>query len=71
MRPTIKYQAIYRHKEKYSISVMCRFFEVSRSGYYGYVGRKDDPAFDQALADKIAQCQEGVGKIYSYRRIHI
>ena len=30
---------IYRHKDKYSIREMCRFFEVSRSGYYGYVSR--------------------------------
>ena len=25
---------IYRHKDKYSVSEMCRFFQVSRSGYY-------------------------------------
>ena len=25
---------VYRHKEKYSISETCRFFEVSRGGYY-------------------------------------
>ena len=38
---------IYRHKDKYSISEMCRFFKVSRSGCYDYVKRMDiysDPA---------------------------
>ncbi len=50
---------------------MCRFFEVSRSGYYDYIKRMDRPAFDQVLAEKIGQCQSGVGKTYGYRRIHI
>ena len=44
---------IYRHKKKYSISEMCRFFEVSRSGYYDYVKRMDTPAWDLPLAEKI------------------
>jgi hypothetical protein len=50
---------------------MCRFFEVSRSGYYDYVKRLGRPAFDQALAEKIGQCQSRVGKTYGYRRVHI
>ena len=35
------------------LSVMCRFFGVSRSGYYGYVGRVDKPEKDAALAEEI------------------
>ena len=62
---------IYRHKEKYSISEMCRFFGVSRSGYYGYVSRMDVPAKDLPLAEKIKECQERCGKTYGYRRVHI
>ncbi len=62
---------IYRHKEQYSISEMCRFFEVSRSGYYGYVSRMDTPSRDLPLAEKIRECQEKCGKTYGYRRIHI
>lgn len=50
---------------------MCQFFEVSRSGYYDYVKRMDTPAFDQALADRIAECQNRVCKTYGYRRVHI
>ena len=62
---------IYRHKDKYSISKMCRFFEVSRSGYYDYVKRIDIPAKDLPLAEKIKECQDECGKTYGYRRVHI
>ena len=62
---------IYRHKDRYSISEMCRFFEVSRSGYYGYVKRMDNPAWDPPLAEKIRECQEHSHSTYGYRRVHI
>lgn len=62
---------IYRHKEKYGVSEMCRFFSVSRSGYYDYVKRKDKPAKDLPLAEKIKDCQDKCGKTYGYRRVHI
>ena len=71
MRANLKYLVIYRHKEQYSISEMCRFFNVSRSGYYGYVSRMDIPAKDIPLAEKIMECQEKCGKTYGYRRVHI
>ena len=71
MRASVKYRVIYRHKDKYSISEMCRFFSVSRSGYYGYVSRMDMPAKDLPLAEKIKECQERCGKTYGYRRVHI
>ena len=50
---------------------MCRFFKVSRSGYYGYVSRMDIPAWDLSLAEKIRECQDSCGKTYGYRRVHI
>ena len=62
---------IYRYKEKYSISEMCRIFNVSRSGYYGYVSRRDIPARDLELAKKIRECQEKTKQTYGYRRVHI
>ena len=62
---------IYHHKDKYSISEMCRFFEVSRSGYYDYVKRMDKPAWDLPLAEKIRECQEHSHGTYGYRRVHI
>ena len=70
MRTSVKYMVIYRHKDKYSISEMCRFFKVSRSGYYDYVKRMDIPAWDLPLAEKIRECQEQCGKTYGYRRVH-
>ena len=71
MRTSVKFMVIYRHKEKYSISEMCRFFDVSRSGYYDYVKRMDIPAKDLPLAEKIRECQIKNGKTYGYRRVHI
>ena len=68
---SVKYMVIYRHKDKYSICGMCRFFKVSRSGYYAYVKRMDLPARDLPLAEKIRECQEECGKTYGYRRVHI
>lgn len=71
MRTSVKYMVIYRHKDKYSISEMCKFFTVSRSGYYDYVKRIDIPARDLPLAEKIRECQDECGKTYGYRRVHI
>ena len=71
MRASVKYLVIYRHKEKYGISEMCRFFEVSRSGYYDYLKRMDKPAKDLSLAEQIRICQDQFGRTYGYRRVHI
>ena len=71
MRTSLKFMVIYRHKDKHSISEMCRFFDVSRSGYYDYVKRMDIPAKDLPLAEKIKECQIKNGKTYGYRRVHI
>ena len=71
MKTSVKFMVIYRHKDKYSISEMCRFFKVSRSGYYDYVSRMDIPAKDLPLAEKIKECQDKCGKTYGYRRVHI
>ena len=71
MRTNVKYMVIYRRKGNYSISEMCRFFEVSRSGYYDYVKRMDIPAWDLPLAEKIRECQEHSRCTYGYRRVHI
>ena len=71
MKPSVKYRVIYRHKEKYSISEMCRFFGVSRSGYYDFVARMDIPDKDLPIAEKIKECQNKCGKTYGYRRVHL
>ena len=71
MRISVKYCVIYRHREKYTISEMCRFFSVSRSGYYDFVKRMDIPAKDLPLAEKIRECQEECGKTYGYYRVYL
>ena len=48
---------------------MCRFFGVSRSGYYDYVGRLDQPVHDAELAAIIREQQEKCDKTYGYRRM--
>lgn len=71
MKPSIKYQIMYKHRDKYSISEMCRFFHVSRSGYYKHLKRIDIPAKDLELANKIEECQTENHRTYGYRRVHI
>ena len=67
----MKYLAIYRHREKYAVSTMCAFFKVSRSGYYDYVKRMDNPSRDETWAKSIAECQESCRRTYGYRRVQI
>jgi len=57
------------NRTHYPVSVMCRFFEVSRSGYYDYVRRLSQPAHDAALAEIIAEQQKKCDKTYGYRRM--
>ncbi len=71
MRTNVKYLVIYRHKDKYTISEMCKFFEVSRSGYYDYVKRMKRPDRDLPLAEQIKECQQEVKRTYGYRRVQI
>ena len=71
MKASVKYKVIYRHKDIYPISEMCRFFEVSRSGYYDFVNRLDIPAKDLLLAQMIQVCQKQSRNTYGYRRVHI
>ena len=69
MRAKVKYAVIYRHREEYSVSVMCKFFKVSRSGYYDFVKRLGTPEHDTELAQKIKECQIKADNTYGYRRV--
>ena len=71
MRPLVKYEVIHMNRARYSISVMCRFFGVSRSGYYDYLQRSKHPAFDAAIAEQIRECQRQVHRTYGYRRVYL
>ncbi len=69
MRAFVKYRVIQRHSNRYPVSVMCGFFNVSRSGYYDFLKRKERPDKDAPLAEIIAQQQEKCFRTYGYRRM--
>lgn len=71
MRPKYKYEVIYRHRAIYPITVMCRFFGVSPSGYYDYTKRKGQLEKDAPLASMLRQQQERCRQTYGYRRMHL
>ena len=69
MRPRAKYAVIYQHRNEYPVSIMCRFFQVARSGYYDFVHRMGRPEKDAALAEIIAEQRERSLCTYGYRRM--
>lgn len=71
MKASVKYAAIYANKDKHSISYMCKYFEVSRSGYYSWLKRKDSTDKDEVIAELIMQCQNQTKSTYGYRRVKI
>jgi transposase InsO family protein len=48
---------------------MCKFFGVSRSGYYDFIKRIGRVEPDEALAKQIRQCQVSSDNTYGYRRV--
>ena len=71
VKPRLKYQIIFVLRKRYGIKEMCDFFEVSRSGYYSYLYRKDRLDKDMPIAELIRECQSQRGKIHGYRYIHL
>ena len=71
MRARAKYAVIYRHRAEYPVSIMCRFFGVSRSGYYDFIHRLEVPEKDADLAEKIRQQQRQSYGTYGYRRMQL
>ena len=69
MRPKAKYAIIYRHRNEYPVTIMCKFFCVSRSGYYDFVKRAGASENDAELVQKIAECQNKSDNTYGYRRV--
>jgi transposase InsO family protein len=47
------------------------FFEVSRSGYYAWLKRKDVPDRDEVLGQLIRDCQKKTRQTYGYRRVKL
>lgn len=71
MKASVKFLVIYRHKDKYPISAMCRCLEVSRAGYYCFVKRMNNSERDAELAQMISECQAETKRTYGYRRVQI
>ena len=69
VRAKVKYTVIYHHRNEYPVSVMCKFFDVSRSGYYDFVKRLSQSEHDAELAERIMECQDRTDKTYGYRRV--
>lgn len=69
MKASTKYAAIYSNKEKYSITLMCNFFKVSRSGYYDWIKKLGIEDKDDILGNLIKECQIKTNQTYGYRRI--
>lgn len=71
MRKSQVFAVIDRFTEKYPVSVMCQFYNVSRQGFYDYRKRqhKDNP--DQPLIDLIIECQKANKNRLGYRRVKI
>ena len=68
-RPRAKYAVICRHRNEYPVIAMCRFFQVSRGGYYDFVHRLGRAEKDAALAEIVAEQQERSLLTYGCRRM--
>ncbi len=67
MKPQIKYRTIRSNKYGYSIAYLCKFFGVSRSGYYKWLKRQDMPDKDLILREYIGECQDIVESDYGLK----
>ena len=71
VRPRIKYHIVYLHRNEYPVSVMCKAFGVSRSGYYDFVRRLGRPDADAGLGQLIREQQKHCRQTYGYRQMWI
>jgi len=63
------FKVIERYSEKYPVSRMCEFYNVSRQGYYDYMKRQQAGNPDQELIDMIAECQRANKNRLGCRRV--
>ena len=69
VRTKVKYHVIYHYSAEYPVSVMCKFFGVSRSGYYSFVQRMRQSEQNKEPAEIIRIYQQYCNHTYSYRRM--
>jgi len=67
----VKYAFIQAHQAVFSVSRMCRVFEVSRSGFYEWLSCPESPRrrADRQSGAQIAQAFEASRQTYGTRRI--
>ena len=65
MRPKVKYGVIHRHRSEYPISVMCKFFEVSRSGYYDIPSNSKSGTGHDPLGHEEREKESRCGELHS------
>jgi transposase InsO family protein len=67
----VKYAFIQEHQTVFSVSRMCRVFEVSRSGFYEWLSRPESARkqADRQLSDEIKQAFESSRQTYGTRRV--
>ena len=65
----MKYRVIERFKDKYSITEMCKLFEVPRSSYYAWLKKQQSKDRDQEIADKIREIWNSSGQTYGCYRM--
>jgi len=63
------FAVIERLSEKYPVSKMCDFYNVSRQGYYDYRNRLKKGNPDQELINLIKECQKANKNRLGYRRV--
>ena len=60
---------IYQLRTEYSVQAMCKFFRVSRAGYYGWVRRMERVDADGERMQLVQQAYQCSRRTYGYRRI--
>ncbi|NME99239.1 IS3 family transposase [Aneurinibacillus aneurinilyticus] len=66
---SVKHQIIEAFQGKYPVKELCSFLRISRSGYYKYLQRQQQPNQDEKLQRKIRKIYEHRKGAYGYRRI--
>jgi transposase InsO family protein len=71
----VRFQWVHEHKDEFPVDQMCRVLEVSRSGYYAWMGRQGQPPGERArrrqeLVEKIERAYEENRRVYGSPRVY-
>ena len=65
----VKHQIVDALKDKHSVKQLCGFLEISRSGFYKYLKRKQQSNRDHELQERILKVYNQRKGTFGYRRI--